>query len=544
MTDPTASSPATTPDDGFPRLRAAVAEQFKAAVDVKAAHLFTTDAPPLFAAYLEALAPEHRQRNTCSACRGFVHRYGGLVTVDADGRTTPVMWDPGRAPPLFAAAVEALAATVARATITGVFLTAKEVWGEPVTGEWKHLAITPPAACVCKPTALKTAGQQAAVKREDYSTLVRGLEEFPIAVVRHAHTLLSGERLYRSEKCLGVAKWLLDLHERRAAAASARARDNLTWLAVAAAPVGFCHVRSSMIGTLLEDLVAGLPLAQVQSRFAAKMHPLQYQRPTAPPSAGNIAQAEKIIATLKAAGALERRFARLADIRPIWTPKRAPGGKGKEKKNKKDKGTFGHLAAKGPATSAPVDAPLVTMTWDKFSKTVLPGAELIEYLVPAEKQSYLAMVTAKNADAPPIVQWDFEDERNPITFYVYVQGSPPAQWNLRAGVYHPVTAVTLHPATWSTKRSFTHHGGLAIFILEGAKDTTYTKSAGFFPEFLKAELHEIRSTLEAYAKDAMVAGKDDASACGICLTKGGTWNLSFRVTTQGVRTTYKLDRWD
>ena len=43
----------------------------------------------------------------------------------------------------------------------------------------------------------------------------------------------------------------------------------------------------------------------------------------------------------------------------------------------------------------------------------------------------------------------------------------------------------------------------------------------------------------------MVEGKDKAEACGICLTKGATWNLTFRVTAKGgMRTTYTLDRWD
>lgn len=54
-----------------------------------------------------------------------------------------------------------------------------------------------------------------------------------------------------------------------------------------------------MIGTLLDDIASGMSFDSVSRRFAEKMHPLQYQRPQAAPSAGNIAQAEKIVEKLE-----------------------------------------------------------------------------------------------------------------------------------------------------------------------------------------------------------------------------------------------------
>ena len=195
-------------------------------------------------------------------------------------------------------------------------------------------------------------------------------------------------------------------------------------------------------------------------------------RATAAPSAGNIAQAEKIIAAMKAAGSLERRFARLEDIRPLWTPAGAHAGK-RDKAGAK--GVFAEVKAKG-RPSAQIEGPTVTMTWEKFLRTVLPTAEQIEYQVPTSKQMYLGMVTAKHPDAPPILQWDLPDERNPVSLYVYVQGSPPAQWNLRPDSWHPVSAVTLQPAAWSTRHKFSHHGERVIFVLAGAKDLTVAPS--------------------------------------------------------------------
>ena len=131
--------------------------------------------------------------------------------------------------------------------------------------------------------------------RERLEVLTK-LEPFDHSIrysLAQALKLLKSEALYRSEKVLGQAQWLYDLHR---ALPSRRNRDHVLWRAVAAAPAGFCHPRSSMIGTLLEDLAAGMPFDDVSRRFAEKMHPLLYQRPQAAPSAGNIAQAEKIVA--------------------------------------------------------------------------------------------------------------------------------------------------------------------------------------------------------------------------------------------------------
>ena len=542
----TTSSAADSPqdpetDEHYDEFLAAVQSRFQtviaAARPPAKVHLFTTQSPALFEVFLAALPASLRQFYKCSACRKFVDHYGGIVRVAADGTTIPVLWDPEFAMAPYTSAIRELADVVERAPITGVFLSEDKSWGRPQTGDWHHLAITPPAALTFVPSAVQTASQAVAEKRQDYETLLRGLTEFPLPLVSQAYSLLTTDALYRSEKCIGVAKWLVELHEQRQATQNLRTRENVTWRAVASAPAGFCHVRSSMIGTLLEDLTAGLPFAQLKAKFDAKMSPIAYQRPVAAPTTGNIARAEKIIDKLKSAGALERRFAKLADLQTLWAP--AP------KSEPEKKGVFSHLKGLATPAAAPVGVPPITMTWEKFARTVLPTAEAISYLVPAGKQSYVALVTAKNPDAPAIIQWDSEGKRNPVTWYFYLGGSTPARWNLKEGVYQPVTAITLQPSMWNAPKDFAHQGEKVIFVLKDAKDLEYQQSSGFFPEFLKSEYHEIRATIEAYAKNAVIEGKDVAEACGIGLQKGTAWNYTFRVVGKGgMRVDYKLDRWD
>ncbi len=538
---PTASE-VVVDDDAYPEFLAAVRARF-AQVTGAGEKLLTTRAAGLFEAFLGGLPAHQRPVFTCHACRRFLERHGGLVTVDADGVASAALWDPAAVPAMYRASVAAMAQLVAEAPVDGVFLSSDPVWGQPITtcikppGEWHHLAVTPAAALVFTPT-IHAAAQVMAAKAEEHAMLCRGLGEFSLETVAQAHALLTTGNLFQSEKCVGVAAWLLALHRARRAARRPELRDNLTWRAVASAPAGYCHVRSGMIGSLLEDIVAGLPFADIKARFDAKMHPLQYQRPQAAPSAGNIAQAEAVIAKLASAGALARRFARLADVQALWTPAPAPAPVAKA-------GVFAHLARKAASAPRPIEQPAVTMTWEKFARTVLPTATAIELHVPAGKRSYGAFVTAADPDAPPILQWDRPERRIPVSCYVYTSGSAPEAWNLETGGYHPLTAIALQPWMWDGAEGYPHQGRGALLIVLGARDLTYTSGAGLFPAFLKSDYHGIRATIEAHTKGAVVAGAAEATACGLFLHKGTTtWNYLVRVTAGSAVQTYNLDRWD
>lgn len=255
------------------------------------APLFVTNAENLWDVFISHIPDGARQGYTCGACQRFIERFGGLVRIDADGRKESALWM--SSPAFFHDAVSALRKTVNDAQVIGVFVSDLLVYGQPITGPWRHMAVTPPAGLVWR-SRVQTANQNAAEKLEDFKMLMAGLHEYTPATINQALKLLRSDALYRSEKVLGVAEWLKELHTKRSATKNPVARENITWLAVATAPIGFCHVKSTMIGTLLDDIAAGMDFDDVSRRFAAKMHPMQYQRPQAAPTAGNIAQAEKL----------------------------------------------------------------------------------------------------------------------------------------------------------------------------------------------------------------------------------------------------------
>jgi hypothetical protein len=524
--------------DGYDQLLEDIRRSFDISIE-NDVPLFTTNAENLYDIFLANLPEEARQHYTCRACRDFVNRYGGLVTIDAlTGKTTPIMWRlQSNVAVFFRDALQAMFDMVKNAKVTGVFLTDEKRLGMPKTGVWTHMAVYIPKEDrrFKHRDRIFTPGQKMAEKNEDYGMLMRACANYKKETVESAVNLLRSNSLYRSEKILGIAEWFLELKQHH----GNRKFNNIAWSRVATAPVGFCHISSSMIGTLLDDIEAGMDFETVKRRFDEKMNPTKYQRPKAAPTAQNVARAEEIVAKLGIANSLKRRFARLDELQKLWVPRvDIP---------KEAKGVFGSVFGKVKTKDAinkrePVTADGGVMTWEKFSRTVLPNAKKIELYIPYHKNSYAALVTAVDPEAPPIVKWDTEENRNPFSWYLYSNGSYPANWNLISGSYIEVTGVVLQPNLWQP--GYEYQGKGVFFILKDCKDKN-NRSSGLFPEILRGELREVRATIEAYSHDNPLEGEWEADACGLSLQDGDrNWNCNLRVTTDVGVCTYKLDRWD
>jgi hypothetical protein len=500
-------------------------------LESKGQALFRPIIKDLFDTFLDNVPQEDRQYHTCSCCRNFVNRFGDVVTIDEVGRPVSAMWDLDDTPEYYKPAVSAMLRRIESQRVKTPFLSSELTWGSPVTGVWRHMSIVPDKEHIYKRSTM-TAGQKMAELREDFKTMITALGEFNEPMLEQAVKLLKTDSLYRSEKVLGAAEWLLKL--RRDYDATVRYRPNILWKAVATAPAGFCHPRSSMIGTLLEDIAAGMNYNDIERRFKAKMSPLVYQRPQAAPKAGTIAQAEKVVEQMGIANSLKRRYALVEELNCIWIKKKTAQAK------KDGNGVFGHLAPREAVQVKDMLLPAITVTWDKFQRTVLPGAERIQCYIHNSRSNYGAFTTAVDGDAPPILAWDQEDQRNPFSTYLWVGGSLPSQWSLPGG-FVDVTAVAYRPNMWFGNYPNQTQG--VMFVLNGAKES---RSAGLalFPEILKSELHSVRSVIEAFSNRGEIEGMDEATACGLMLDKGQTTNHLFRVTINGQKVDYKIDRWD
>ncbi len=386
------------------------------------------------------------------------------------------------------------------------------------------MAVNAPAKFVYREGAL-TGGQAMAVSREDFRTVATALAEFKAPMLDQALRLFNADALSRSEKFIGPLRWLRVLHDRP----KGRAGENVLWRAVATAPAGYCHPKASVIAPLLDDIVAGLPFDDIKAKFEAMLHPLRYQRPQAAPSWGNIKAAEALVEKLGIKASLERRFARLDELETIWQPHAdRPADTGG--------GVFGHIKPKNGGSVPVVDLPSVTMTWDKFARTVLHKVERMDFHVPSHG-NFEAYLTAENADAPIIFKWG-----NPVSSYVYHGGSPAHRWTLAYAAWVPVLGLASRPNLWG-EHPKPHLGEGLLLVLKDAVDTTTNQGNALFPETLNDDLHGVRATIEAYSKAAPIGRPEGQLACGYGIGKG-TAQLALRVFADGGWSAYQIDRWD
>ena len=108
-------------NDRYPEVQHNLKSYFDEAISSK--KLFKTNVQGLFDLFVDNLPVEARQHYTCSACRHFIERFGGLVTIDENGIMASAIWDEDMAPPFFKAAVLAMKAEVLNSKVMYLFQT-------------------------------------------------------------------------------------------------------------------------------------------------------------------------------------------------------------------------------------------------------------------------------------------------------------------------------------------------------------------------------------------------------------------------------------
>lgn len=542
------------------------------AVTIAGAPVFTTAADSrVWSAYLTGFPKGRiRQHHNCHACEAFLTRYGGLVIVHPEsGKRFPLLWDPNEAPPLYRKAVQQMRIMIEDAPVTGQFFDAEPVWGRPRTGDWTHLHVAPVpnSTRVRVPKGAshaerrRLADARMAETLERLNMLTRSLNTITPEAAAWVTRFLSSDDAYRGEKLLGMAKWVeasLFVH-RATTSANLFEHTAIMWWRVATAPAGWCHVASSVIGTLYEDLQAGRGYDEVARRFQAKMHPLSYQRPTAAPSAQTIVQAERLVQELGIEPSLRRRPALLVDIYEagyLWRPPQdglriTPASLMAATRRRVagvSPGVFDHLITGGQRAGKQVGIlpPSGDLSFFEFNQRVLPHIAACWVRVPVAHPAFCAFTTASNLNAPPILQWDTTAVRNPVAWYFYAAAVQAEAFNVRAGNYVKVVAVLRKPNMWFLP-TLDHHGDGALFVLADARDVSPGQLI-LFPETLKTELHAVRSVIEAHSKsrrlDTVTRPGQRAAGLMIGQSVREKWDVTVRVATHhGFHVDYTIQRW-
>ena len=496
--------------------------------------IFRTNAggEELWQIYIDALPDEDRQHFRCNACKSFIRRYGALVYIDDDLKLKSAVWNPSLVPGYSDRMVDVMKTAVEHngVTIMQPFYTDEHIVGQQNTNGWHHFYIEVLGDKVRRESKVMSIHQRETEKRQNFAAVSMAISDYNVKNIEKAQNMLKWDSLNRAEKVRGVANVFLELAKK--ISRLPRYRKLLIWLYVANNPDGFCHIRSSVLGSLIEDIASGkFNGDQIAGRFNLKMDGLKYQRSKAAPSDGNIEQAEKVVAQMGIERSLKRRFALFDEVPKIWVSKEHDG------RQKSGGGVFAHLKAQSGIVL--VEAPEKHCSWAWFEREVLPEAKAIDVEFPRLFcGNFSALLTAVHDETPCLFQWG-----NHFSHYVYHGGSQPSSWCLE-GTSAKVTGISRAQHMWDGATNNGNHQAAVLLLLDGCRDLQ-NPGLAIFPETLKGELHSVRKTIEAFSNAGKLEGAEEATACGLRIGKSSqNSGTVLRVTTRTGVARFSIDLWE
>jgi hypothetical protein len=503
-------------------------------------------------AYMSAFPEERRQHYNCSTCFNFIAVYGSLCFIDEEGVLRSAIWDTlGFDENNFFYPIIAFMQKVVEAgRVRDAFKSKQTVWGQPEFGGWHHLHVTPPAALLAK-ASHKNAYQLAAEVRDDFEMLAKRLSasHYSLENLTKLQHVLEADVLNNQHTIVGPAAFLYKLAKARSEASKQKVRDNLIWRMAASASRGLMH--SDLTDNILQMLDKGSSIQFIKSRFGKMTQADEYRRSQAAPNNGTIDQAEKFIEATGTKESLRRRVATIEDILPeayVWQETE------KVEKPVEAGSVFGHLRPEAEAKQVDLNLPITTMSWNKFVDDVLPKVKAMEILIP-QVEFFSGFMTAAVAEAPPILVYDTDEFRNPVSTYMKhgkeqfsgrLIGVPAEIWNLTAGQYVRVPGIVKGPQHWGPG-SYEHLSEQRFFLIEGAYDTVVKKDPkgiALFPQLLKSDFHPYQSVIEAYSNAASTEGDVTQQVAGLGIAKGALCHRNIRVTTELGKRVIVIDRWE
>lgn len=478
--------------------------------------------------YFGARAAQHMN---CACCKNFLHQFGAIQHISPEGKQTAFLWDPEIVPdylkPYFVEMKAFCESEKIRNFLTEP-VTAVQYYDADRTSGFVQLGVAeqgghPHLHVDINVVNLTMVDTDAAVedrlrdRAESHEIIVRTLTDKGMTAdnLRQVIAILTAneDRSVFIDR-VGLRWWqdILELAWARGAHLS-----NVAWAAMAAKiqPSAW-RMRTTSVWEMFNDLKSGFTLNTAFRRFHTMTRSTNYQRATTEASNESILRAAKIVEDSGIAPALERRTATLEDLIPYltWAP-RLPILSCEPEEEEGSAGIFSHLLTKKGDSKIQHssdyeilinrDLPPVTMTWDKFTRSVLPQVK--EMWVRFDGQylpGLIAFMAPVHEDAKPILAWDNDDERCPISWYMYADGASLEKFNARRLQVRRVLGIMPNP---SCRPGYSHPNVIGnpapSLIVEDLKDVFQPDSTlRLFPEIMKSSLKQdvdLRRVIENFS---------------------------------------------
>lgn len=355
----------------------------------------------LFDLYLDSIPAEHnqifRQRRHYDGNydKHFIRNLGGVLFIRNDFKVETI-WDVDLSPDNYLAfAAKALNDHVKVARISNYLVKSERVAGHlsnvdnyDETIVWEHFYYKLPDAYV-KSNVNELQGTYA----NWVAMLSRGMNDLSLDAAKEVQTLIDSNALYRGKEFKGAVDKFIELKE-----AYTRAAAKGLWIWLNAKKLGEqTRFRSTVIGTLVEDLTNGVDLERAVASFESKVAPTNYKRTTALVTPMMIAKAKADVAELGYSESIYREFAELKDLptdKMIYIESRA-----------KTVDVFDTMSEEAGAVVKSVDNAVGISASELLAK--LKGAKKVEVLrQPHSVANEFVLTRAADSTAPNMFKWD------------------------------------------------------------------------------------------------------------------------------------------
>lgn len=379
-------------------------------VDMSKDELFVTanGGDKLFQVYLDAF-PEGtnpiyktRTEHDCSCCKNFIRNLGSVVTVK-DGKVSTI-WDYKKLKYPFKEVAKALHDYVMSQPVETIFRAGERSYGaesskqlldDGTVHRWSHF--------YGSVATRHYGGKDADAQRGTFNTAAhvfkRGLEELSSSALVTVFDLIDSKSLYRGEEHLPALRAFKMKHDDYAKLDSVIDKQMFVFQHAFSEASRF---RNTVIGTLVQDLSAGVDIEGAVRSFEQKVAPTNYKRTTALITPAMVKTAMKTISDLGLESALNRRLARLSDVsvnNVLWVDNAV-------KSSMKD--GVESILMSAAKTEKKVDPKSATdISIDDFMKDVLPKAVDISMKVQNTLTSNFMTLTAPvEDDVAKLFKWD------------------------------------------------------------------------------------------------------------------------------------------
>ena len=284
--------------------------------------IIDTDKDTLFGLYLASFPdgtnPIYltRTEHDCNCCKQFIRNIGNVVVIDRNTHELDSVWNVKGLPHPYDIVAAEMHQFVVRQHIKSSWFTSERSYGKPSTNQlmpdgktvktWKHFSGDVPSK------ALSAAPDQLRGEKDMTAQVFRrGLEELTDESMQTVLDLIHENSLYRGQEHLNNVKAFSLMAAYYKSLPNDKAKNLFIWENINNPAA---RVRNTAIGTLLQDLSAGVDLETAVKSYETKVAPENYKRTTALITPAMVKAATKTIADLGLEPQLQRRLANISDV--------------------------------------------------------------------------------------------------------------------------------------------------------------------------------------------------------------------------------------